>query len=74
MQDYKFDGVDIDWLYPTIRRGFVKLVKECRYVFDDNKLGKYYLITIAVSGRSNVIQAAYNARELNRFDFHIIIN
>lgn len=55
LEDYKFDGLDLDWEYPgtlpTDKEGFGNLLRELRTAFTD----KNYLLSVAVAVNKTVI-------------------
>ncbi|XP_014781231.1 acidic mammalian chitinase [Octopus bimaculoides] len=84
LRHHNFDGLDIDWEYPTAsdKQKFVKLVWELRQNFD--KEGKRtqkepLLLTCAVAAGKNKIEAGYDVANLAKlmdyisvmaYDFH----
>ena len=72
INDYGFDGLDLDYEYPnydgvhTDRAGFTALVKELRDAF--NSYG--WLLTAAVSASKTIIDDGYDVQDIsNNLDF-----
>lgn len=71
LDDYPFDGVDIDWEYPAQRDGrpedrknFLSLLKELRSAFDQKK-DKKMILSAAVAATKYIASKSYDIPALN---------
>jgi len=60
---YGFNGIDLDWEYPTDKNAFTELLKLLRPKFDKNGL----ILSAAVSAGFNKINASYDVPALGKY-------
>lgn len=87
IRDYKLDGVDIDWEYPSMRgeegnifrpedkKNFTLMFKEIRRELDklETETGKDYLLTAAVGGSKSFVDNTEMAEVGKMLDYILIM-
>lgn len=69
IEEYKFDGIDLDWEYPCKfdgsskkdKKNFARLLSEMGEKFDDEG----YLLSVAVSASEDTIQTSYDTEVMS---------
>jgi len=62
-KQYGFNGIDLDWEYPTDKNAFTELLKLLRPMFDSDGL----ILSAAVSAGFDKINASYDVPALGRY-------
>lgn len=65
LNQYGFDGFDIDWEYPSVKTDFTALLRDFRTAFDNNV--PRLLLTIAGGANPAVVDASYEASVIGQY-------
>lgn len=71
LAEYTFDGVDLDWEFPSWESGkqekenFILFLEELRNELDKSRAG--YLLSVAVAAPKSIIDVAYDVPRMEKY-------